>query len=194
MVIAALVLLLFLLGFGSMIISHAHREIHIVPKRVQMAVGVFIIFFTSIMVLYLSGYLFSRTMMFGERPFEVGSKALQSFVSGAGSDDRALEQCLTNLNTTLQQQAMQAEADKKLQLEAELKDIKKEIKTIKKETVAVPKVVKTYRSYPKRTYTAKYTTVKTGSAPNTISNLVGYDPSKYTLETEPVLIVTPLTE
>ncbi|NQU17046.1 MAG: hypothetical protein HQ564_03180 [Candidatus Saganbacteria bacterium] len=203
MVISALVVLLFLLGFGSMIISHAHREIHITPKRVQMATGIFIIFFTSVMVLYLSGYLFSRTMIHGERPFEVGAGPIKTWMASFDKEDRALEQCLNNLNTTLQQQAMQAASAKKDQLQAELVSIKNELKSLKK-TVTTSQKSKTKKVKYRRTTSRRRSTLytrrastkvkKANSSPRTITNLVGYDHNNYTPQNEPILLVSPVLD
>ncbi len=192
MVIVALVILLFLLGFGSMIISHAHKEFHVVPRRVQMSTGLFIIFFTTVLILYLSGYLFSRTIFLGERPFEVGMGPLKTWVASLEKNANrniAIEESLVSLNTILQKQALQTANKQKSKLESQVASLKKEVKTLKVKAVPTPRSRRV--SYVKQS--KPKAVVSKSTTPKVIYSLVGYDPKRYTPATEPVLYVAPVT-
>lgn len=198
MVIVALVILLFLLGFGSMIISHAHKEFHVIPRRVQMSTGLFIIFFTTVLILYLSGYLFSRTIFLGERPFEVGMGPLKTWVASIeknASRNSVIEESLVSLNTILQKQALQTANIQKTKLESQVASLKKEVKSLKTTASPVKRTFKRVTSNSRRTSyinEAKSAVASKPSSPKVIYNLVGYDSSKYTPATEPVLYVAPV--
>lgn len=187
MVILAIVVLLFLLGFGFYLFSHANREIHLSSRRVGMFISIFIIFFASVLTFYLTGYLFSRTLFAGEKPFEVGMGPLKtwfaSLESGAQKDE-ALEQCLINLNTALRQQALSSVlALTPASPESEAVEIKQTKPAPRKQKKKTVPAFKTYRKKP----------VRSSRSSGTINDLVGFDSDNYSDQNEPVLKVVPLT-
>ncbi|OGC04748.1 hypothetical protein A2276_02090 [candidate division WOR-1 bacterium RIFOXYA12_FULL_43_27] len=192
MVILAIVILLFLLGFGFYLFSHANREIHLSSKRVGMFISVFIIFFASVLTLYLTGYLFSRTLFAGERPFEVGMGPLKTWFASLESGtqkDEALEECLINLNTALRQQALSSI------LTVKAATPESEAVEIKQAAPVAPKALKKQVNKPKKRTSLAFKTYQkpTVSSPKTINDLVGFDPDNYSDQNEPVLRVVPLT-
>lgn len=199
MIFGVLIILLFLLGFGFMIFSHAHREIHPLNRKLGSFISIFIIASTIMMVVYLGGYLFYVGLFEGEDAFKAGmspfDQDLAMYKSGSAKTV-SLEKSLTDLNTYLQKQAVRQA--KSLSLEKELKAFKAELKSLKsivskqrKRTSATQVTRRVGSRYVRRPTrkAATTTTAKATSSPKVIKDLVGYDPSKYTAQTEPLLYI-----
>ena len=198
MLIAIMVVLLFLLGFGFMIFSHAHREIHPVNRRIGSFISIFIIVSTTLMVFYLGGYLFYMGLFMGEDPFQIGFAPFNKALIAAEEEteqDEALEKSLVDLNTFLQKQAARQAAE--INIQKELNSFKSEIRSLKNIVAQQKKTIsrRSTRTVRPRTTSYRYTkkpeatTASQSSSHKVIKDLVGYDPNKYTPENEPILYV-----
>ena len=113
MILATLIVLLFLLGFGFMLFSQAHREINPLNRKVGSFISVFIIIMSAFLILYFGGYFFTRTIIAGEDPFQLGGTRSVARLS-------EMEKNIFSLNAQLQKQAMDKVALNGNNLENEL--------------------------------------------------------------------------